>query len=503
MDLKSLVSKWAKYWPAWASAILLSLAFPPTNFNLLVFVALAPLFGFLRVATAKEARRAGYLFGFLFFSHQMFWLIPFVGGWTKSYALAAIPWILTALAAGVFYMLSSWMTWLAWQRKWPWIIPLLWVSVEAWRAYLPALAFPWGITALPLWSFPYLGQTAAIGTIFLTSAWVVLANVLVSIFAFPPKGENFDKLPFGRVSVRMGLIFLLLMVGSSMRFAFRPETQKVTMVVGQPGVDMAFTPKEEQAPLLREAAQSIMATAASIDSKLTIFPEGFTGVSESLPPISPVGPNPPVPVMFGGNRRHGDKTYQSAYAFDGTWHYADKTRLVIFGEYVPFRNSLSFLQGFNLPSGDLNPSDTLTTMKVGATKVGALICFEGVFPDLAERHSRNGAQVLAQMSIDDWYIDTPAWSQLWMSSVWRSIESGLPLLRVGGKGMSLATDNRGSIIAMAPVGKTVAMRFDAQVPAESDAFGYRFAFVWLLWAVGLGYSTYEFVQARKKKNASP
>lgn len=502
MDWKSRGPKALRFWPAWLSAVLLALAFPPTNLSLLVFVALAPLFGFLRIANNRDAKIAGYQFGFLFFAHQMMWLLPFVEQWTGSYALAAIPWIITAFLAGFFYMGTAWLVHRAWQKGWPWLIPIVWVAIEGFRAYLPYLAFPWGITALPLWQFPYLAQSAAFGTIFLTSAWVVLANVLISLFLFPPKGEDFDRLPFGKTSVRMGMAFLAILIISGLRFADRPETKTTTMVVGQPGVDLAYTPPEQLPGELRAAAESIIGTAGAVGSQLTIFPEGFAPASSSIPPQNPIGPTPSVPVLFGGHRREGETTYQAAFAYDGQWQYADKTRLVIFGEYVPFRDSLPFLKGFRLPSGDLTPSDELKTMTVNGIRVGALICFEGVFPDLAERHSRQGAQVLAQMSIDDWYAGTPAWSQLWMSSVWRSIESGLPLLRVGGKGQSLATDVRGSVIQTAPPGRQAAMRVNVGLPERSDAFGYRFVFVWLTWAAAAAFSIVEILRSRQKTSDS-
>jgi apolipoprotein N-acyltransferase len=175
--------------------------------------------------------------------------------------------------------------------------------------------------------------------------------------------------------------------------------------------------------------------------------------------------------------------------------------LVVFGEYVPFREQIPFLQNFNLPAGDLIPADHLQTMDIGGMKVGQLICFEGVFPDLVVEHSNNGAQVLVQMSIDDWYEGTPAHDQLWMSSVWRSIESGLPLLRVGGRGHSLATDSRGNLIADVPVGVRRAEKVVVSVPAHSDAFGGRFGFVYLCWAVCVGVFGWGIIGSRRNRPA--
>jgi len=204
--------------------------------------------------------------------------------------------------------------------------------------------------------------------------------------------------------------------------------------------------------------------------------------------------------VFGGKRSDEDKTYQTAFGYDGAWSFADKTRLVVFGEYVPFRD-LPLLSNFHLPAGDLSPAKQLSVLKVNGITIGPLLCFEGVFPDLPEREGRMGAQLLVQMSIDDWYERTFAWEQLWQSSIWRSIESGLPLVRVGGRGQSLATDARGNVIAMVPEGKMVADRVELNIPASSDAFPYRMAFVWLCWAVcgGLaGISIWDRVKKSKE-----
>jgi apolipoprotein N-acyltransferase len=245
---------------------------------------------------------------------------------------------------------------------------------------------------------------------------------------------------------------------------------------------MAFTPPEDERRLLFSAGNLIQSRAKLQGTDLLVFPEGFSEGDPSRPPYSALGPAPEVPVVMGGKRTEGDKTYQTAFGWDGRqWSHADKTRLVVFGEYVPFRG-WPFLDRFRLPSGDLTAAQELKTVTVGDNVIGPLLCFEGVFPDLAERHGRLGARMLAQMSIDDWYEGTPAWDQLWLSSVWRSIESGLPLVRVGGRGRSLATDARGNVLAAAPVGAMSALRVELGLPAGSDAYPYRMAFVHLCWA---------------------
>lgn len=477
-------------WPWFVSFILLSLAFPPLNVFLLVFVALVPWLRVLRDGDGKKGFWAGYGFGFFYFLFQMFWLMPFVGKWTGSYGMAALPWLVCGILAGVFYGVTGWLMARAFALRVGFLVPLIWAGSEAVRAYVPGLAFPWGIAALPLWQVPVLAQAGAWGTIFLVSAWVVLVNLII-LEVFFPKESGVEK----RLVRWYGIAAVGLAVLSAFRYSNLPEGEEKTFTLGQPGVDMAFLTPDEERQALLNATGDLVLGAELQKSDLLILPEGYAGRVYDLPQ-TPLGFEPSVNVIMGGQREAEDgRVFQTAYAWDGAeWTHADKTRLVVFGEYVPLRDQLPFLRNFNLPAGDLVEGDTLITMDVAGMKVGPLICFEGVFPDLALGHSNQGAQVLVQMSIDDWYEATPAHDQLWMSTVWRSIESGLPIMRVGGRGQSLATDTRGNVLVDVPVGKRIPAMAKVVVPENSDAFGGRFWFVWLSWAVCAGVGLYGLVR---------
>jgi len=246
-----------------------------------------------------------------------------------------------------------------------------------------------------------------------------------------------------------------------------------------------------------ESVAGLMGVAAANGSDLVVFPEGLTPPSESVPPTGPFGEAPPATVIFGGTHTVDGKNYQSAYAYDGEWHVADKTRLVIFGEFVPFRG-LSILDRFDLPSGDLVEADELTTLEVRGTKVGAMLCFEGLFPDIGERHARNGANMLAVMAIDDWYEGTTAQEQLYSASVWRSIEAGMPVARAASKGYSFITDYRGRIQTMATYGEMMPIRAEVAVPERPDGFPFRFAFVWVCWLACLATLAHHVVSIIRK-----
>lgn len=478
---------------------MLSLAFPPFGLSLLVFVAIAPWLASLRDTDAKGALRSSAMFGFAYILFQMFWLTQFLMEWTHQPVLSYAPWLVCGGLGALIYLPLGWLIHKCFKLKWTWLIPLVWAGHEAFRAYILVLAFPWGILANPLWMFPQFVQHAALGTVFLVSAWLMIPNIALAMIVWPEKDENGEKLPPGPVMVRMALVFGGVLMVSAYRYMQFPPGTKRVVTLGQLGVDMAFTPDEVRLPAIDAAGKRLQDYALAQKTDLLVLPEGFSDNVPNVPPYGPLGERPIVPVLMGGKRVEDGNPLQTAYGYDGQWTFADKTRLVVFGEYVPFRG-LPILDGFHIPQGDLTPGKELKTVTVNGIKIGPLLCFEGVFPDLVDRHGRNGAQLIAQMCIDDWYERTPAWAQLWQSSIWRSIESGLPLVRVGGRGQTLATDARGNILVMVPKGELAAQRVELMIPEKSDAFQYRMAFVYLTWAVCGAVGIAAVVQARKLRS---
>jgi apolipoprotein N-acyltransferase len=413
-----------KAWPIATSVVLLLAAFPPTNLVFLVFVALAPWIVSLKGATNWGAFRSGYLFGLLFMLGQMAWLQSLTNHWVHNFGLSLVPWLLSALIAGFYFAAAGWLIRLCWNQNRPWLIPLAWAGIEVFRSFVPGLAFPWGLAATPLWPMPILIQTAFYGTIYFVSAWVVLGNVA---FALMLTGRRYQGL---RNYVTVWVVLLAL---SLVRYSDVPQGRKTTVAVGQPGVDMAFgDPQLRQASLERNL-KALVTTAAERKVELLVLPEGLTQASGVMPPDVPFEIPKGLNVLFGGQRGTGP-VYQSAFAYDGKWRYADKMRLVVFGEYVPGRNWIPFLSKFDLPEGDLTPSSKVSAIEVGDLRVGPLLCFEGLFADIAQRQVENGAQLLAVMSVDDWYVGTAAPAQLKCAAVWRAVETGLPVVRSATRG---------------------------------------------------------------------
>lgn len=469
-------------WPILASAALYQLAFPPFNFGLLVFVALVPWLVSLvpREGYRPRGFRSGYLLGFLIVMGQMAFVQSLTVRWTGSVALSLLPWLVCCFLGAFYFATLGAIFVKAASRGWWWVIPLCWAGMEVIRSFIPGLAFPFFLLATPLWPYPVIIQHAFIGTIYLVSGWVSLVNVLVVMFLL--------KHP-GRQARPYAITALLLVIGSMIRFMQPLVGTPKTIVAGQPGVDIAFGDPESQAMRLYGNVAFLYAEAKRVKADLLVLPEGIGTGGAIMPPRTPFDVVSDQPVLFGVRRYQiaGNipskgladvKVFQSAYAFDGKWKYTDKARLVVFGEYVPGRKFIPFLDSFRLPTGDMSPGERTNALDVNGIRVGPMICFEGLFWDSAFKQVENGAQMLAIMSIDDWYMGTAAPDQLKTGAIWRAIESDIPVARAASTGYTMAVDQRGRVIREAPVGKPFALGVTLYLPDKPQRMPLRQVFPW-------------------------
>jgi apolipoprotein N-acyltransferase len=129
--------------------------------------------------------------------------------------------------------------------------------------------------------------------------------------------------------------------------------------------------------------------------------------------------------------------------------YYAKRHLVPFGEYVPLRPMLGWLDKVVPIEGDFQrgfeAQPLQVTMGGQPVAVGPLICYEDVFPSLARDSVRAGADVLAVLTNDAWYGEGGAAYQHAAHSVLRAIETRRPVLRCGNGGWSGWIDEFGSI----------------------------------------------------------
>lgn len=128
-----------------------------------------------------------------------------------------------------------------------------------------------------------------------------------------------------------------------------------------------------------------------------------------------------------------------------------KRKLVPFGEFIPLRPVLGWLEKIVPIGGDFQrgTSSRPLTVTAGANRVaaGVLICYEDIFPALARDSVKSGADVLVVLTNNAWFGEGGAAYQHAAHSVLRAVETRRPVIRCGNGGWSGWIDEFGNIRA--------------------------------------------------------
>jgi apolipoprotein N-acyltransferase len=124
----------------------------------------------------------------------------------------------------------------------------------------------------------------------------------------------------------------------------------------------------------------------------------------------------------------------------------DKIRLLPFGEYVPLRESLPFLEQVPALAQDFKAGTEMRVLEVGDARIGASICFESSFPDLGRFARSAGASGFVNMTNDAWFGPTAEPRQHLAHAVLRSVENRTEQVRATNAGVSAHIDAGGRIV---------------------------------------------------------
>ncbi len=131
-----------------------------------------------------------------------------------------------------------------------------------------------------------------------------------------------------------------------------------------------------------------------------------------------------------------------------------KHHLVIFGETIPFVDSIPLLKKIYEQQagveygGSFSPGTSFEplTARAGGVPVGIIpsVCFEDTVPRLLRRFVRPGPQVIVNVTNDGWFKESKAADQHFANAVFRAIELRRPMVRCANTGVSAAISSTGS-----------------------------------------------------------
>lgn len=489
---------WRRQAAAVGLGALAAAALPPVHAFPLLLPAFCGLLWLLSgLQRPRQAALLGWSFGFghgivgLYWVGHAFLVDAAQFGFLMPFAIAGLAALLAFFPAFALYGVAL----IGWRGVSRGIaLALFWVFFEWLRSWI-LTGFPWNLMG-SVWTFsPAMLQLAALAGVWGLSFMTLLA-------AAAPAALVADD---GRTGARGGgtkitvAVFLLLPLlvwgGGAARLASAPDPEShvvegVTLRLVQPNVEQALKWRPD---LRRGHVQDILRLSRAPGfEKVThvIWPETaipflLTNSPDDLQLRQAVASAAPAQgLLLTGAPRMGvgqsgsiervadgrPATWNSLLALDaaGTVRATyDKFHLVPFGEYVPFRELLSFSK-LTAGRGDFSSGPGMSTLSLpGLPPVSPLICYEIIFPGEVVDPERRPGWML-NVTNDAWFGDSSGPRQHFASAQLRAVEEGIPVIRVANTGISGVIDGYGRILGRIELGTASVLDISLPKPTEDQ-----------------------------------
>lgn len=452
------------------SGILLTGAFPKVGFDWLVWFALLPLLYALKDMPARAAFRMGFVTGMVHFLTLLYWLVPVMRTYGYLPAYLSIT-VLCLFAAVLALFIALFSAVLAALGKTPVrcliMIPICWVAIEYLRAFIFS-GFPWELLGYSQFNRLQLIQISDIFGVYGLSALIAFTNatLLIGLLFFTKKSWQDSNIPnrlaAGSIIVLTAAFVLTLSYGHwrlndlDKRMAASP---KARVAVIQGNIDQAIKWNPAFQIDTVKKYNRLSASIVEQDPDLIVWPESAT-------PFYFLYEIKPSELVFEGIHqtakdyligspsfvRKDDvvQYFNSAYLISPqtkSMGKYDKTHLVPYGEYVPFKKWLPFLGKIVAQVGDFEAGTIGNTLQWKDQQLGVQICYEIIFPGLSRAMARNNASLLINITNDAWFGTTSGPYQHFSMTVFRAVENKRSLARAANTGISGFIDPAGRILA--------------------------------------------------------
>jgi apolipoprotein N-acyltransferase len=351
------------------------------------------------------------------------------------------------------------------------VVPSCWLLTE-WLRSWQALGGPWAVFGVSQWQHPAILALAAVGGVWLISFVLVLCNVAIVLLLTSLPRVGAAVLP--GASWRWGLAALGVAAGLASVFAgplafaltpASPAVRQVTIALVQPGViSNASLAAHASQTLTAELSQGGMLGGVRPD--LIVWGESSIGVdlteskyAATLRQFEALSVADGADLLVNQDTTvpgKGHEKWSVLVSPTGIKGIYVKTRLVPFGEYIPFRQELGWLTKISkAASSNMVPGtgahDLHVTMPDGQPPltIGVLICFESAFPDMSRVDTDHGAQLIVYQTSDSTWQASWEWAEAQHAalSALRAAETGRPVVQAALTGDSVAFDARGRLLA--------------------------------------------------------
>ncbi len=471
---------------------LLFAAFPPLEWAACVWIALIPLFAAVRGLSPRRAAGPAFLSGAVFWLPSIVWVgcvtwagwailalycalytIPpaVVFAWLQSERVRAWP------ASRMLFLVGTTAAWTGWEHlRGVWFSGFAWnfIGVSQYANLMIAQHAEWGgaaaVSALVVWvnaaGALMLENLATRGGLRRSRPEVALGFLVVTAAAFGG-WRMLARLPEPDGAVRFGLVQPAIPQYEKWTLEFwdsmygRLDTLSRAALHARP--DIIVWPETAVPEDLRRSERIVAMVAGIVSNGVPLLAGGIdserTDAGELLSYNTSflIGPGP------------------------GIWETYDKQHLVLFGEYVPFAKWLPWLRRLTPIEYDVSPGRKTTVFRLRepAVPFSVMICFEDTLAPMARRFVRAGARLVVVQTNDAWFDGTWGPRQHMIQSVFRAIESRVPVVRCANSGFTcwIAPTGRvggeggertGSLPLTGTDGRPASGFLTAEVPVRTD-----------------------------------
>jgi apolipoprotein N-acyltransferase len=437
------------------AGLALSLAFPPAEVWPLAFLAVAPLLWLLRGVRPARGFVLGLTFGLAFFGATLYWIFLF----------GALAWIAltlaSALAVAVVGMLAPAVLHPGHPLRGAIGLASVWTVVDWVRGLWPLGGFTWGGLGVSQVDDRALLPLATVAGVWGVTFVVVVVNALVVEAVAGGGGGR-------RRGARLALAIVAILAPIAIPFSQPngPTLDVASIQVDVREADAATgTEKDIQVARLNIELDRTLTSAGSPDLVLwgegALDPGALSDVA-TTDAVRQVVEEVGVPTVIGAVIDDADGQHTSVVVLDGQGHTGgryDKVHLVPFGEYVPFRDELGWVDAIRqIPVDRVAGTRIAPLVAPGLPPFGTPICFENSFPAIPRAMVRAGATFLVVPVNNASYGFTAASDQHLQMSRMRAVETGRWVVDAAISGVTAYVDPQGRVLARTDLFETTILR---------------------------------------------
>lgn len=422
---------------AFSSSFLLSASMPGNHLGFLVFIALVPLLYFAMDSLSWNQRLfLGFSFGVFFHLITGYWMtqVSWIGYFLLMSCLALY---LTAFVMLIYFLkdlsdISRGIT-----------IAILWGVLEFFKNHW-FTGFPWHNIYSSLWEYPYLQSWVSIlGPEFL-SMLIVFVNIVIVQWI-----KSFQS----KYLLIKFMLICFIFFGAwfyDNKYQIEQATWSRELNVGIVQANISQKDKWDvrlKEWIVNEYIRLSDLTISQASADLMVWPEScipgdYLYDEYAREHIDSWVKKNQTPLLFGSmDNLNNDMEifYNSAFWLDPSAEVQlqyNKLKLVPFGEYIPLKKWIPFIEKFTVGTEDFSAGDKLGLYQWKNMWIGVIICFEDSISSIIRELKHKNVDLVFNLTNDAWFGKTNAAFHHFSQSLILSRAFGLTVVRVCNTGIS-------------------------------------------------------------------